>query len=60
MSAGAPGRVAVVGGGISGLVTAYRLAGAGVPVTLFESDFMALTRSSTDWNFESGLTERIM
>lgn len=37
MSAGAPGRVAVVGGGISGLVTAYRLASAGVPVTLFES-----------------------
>lgn len=32
----APG-VAVVGGGISGLATAYRLAGAGIPVTLFES-----------------------
>ncbi|MDP9330136.1 MAG: protoporphyrinogen oxidase [Actinomycetota bacterium] len=31
-------RVAVVGGGISGLTTAYRLAEAGVDVTLFEAD----------------------
>jgi protoporphyrinogen oxidase len=37
MNDGATGRVAVVGGGISGLVTAYRLASSGVPVTLFES-----------------------
>ncbi len=37
MSAGPVGRVAVVGGGISGLVTAYRLARSGVPVTLFEA-----------------------
>jgi oxygen-dependent protoporphyrinogen oxidase len=31
-------RVAVVGGGISGLTTAYRLAEAGVEVTIFEAD----------------------
>jgi protoporphyrinogen/coproporphyrinogen III oxidase len=31
------GRVAVVGGGISGLTTAYRLAAAGVDVTVFEA-----------------------
>jgi len=37
MSDGPTGRVAIVGGGISGLVAAYRLARSGVPVTLFES-----------------------
>lgn len=37
MSGAGPGRVAVVGGGISGLATAYRLASSGVPVSLFEA-----------------------
>jgi protoporphyrinogen oxidase len=37
MRDGVRGRVAVVGGGISGLVAAYRLAEGGVPVTLFEA-----------------------
>ena len=37
MSAVPAGRVAIVGGGISGLATAYRLARSGVPVTLFEA-----------------------
>jgi len=37
MSDSPKGRVAIVGGGISGLVAAYRLASSGVPVTLFES-----------------------
>ncbi|MGZ5299782.1 MAG: protoporphyrinogen oxidase [Actinomycetota bacterium] len=32
-----PGRVVVVGGGISGLTTAYRLAAAGVDVTVYEA-----------------------
>ncbi|MGZ5297313.1 MAG: FAD-dependent oxidoreductase, partial [Actinomycetota bacterium] len=32
-----PGRVVVVGGGISGLTTAYRLAAAGIDVTVREA-----------------------
>jgi len=37
MSSAPAGPVAIVGGGISGLATAYRLARSGVPVTLFEA-----------------------
>ncbi len=34
---GDPGAVAIVGGGVSGLVAAWRLASAGVPTEIFES-----------------------
>ncbi len=37
MSSGAPKRIAIVGGGISGLATAYQLACDGVEFTLFEA-----------------------
>lgn len=56
-AAAPPTRVAIVGGGLSGLVVAYRLSLAGIPFILFESELRLGGRVRTEARPEHGRFE---